>query len=206
MENNEIGNFEMKKYKVFNYKMLTIVEHFKHFALALIVPSIIFIGSIFRDMSMAFVFFTGCVCIGCWSYWWRRLKRENNMPTFEVNEDGLEVSFPYHNESHHYNWDMLTSVELISPFVRGSKGLLEELEGRPGYELSFSDSTKVMVYQRIDGYYEFYQELASHNVSGVKDKLPYYDRLNIYGQSIDGAKWFLNKGEPAYSKSIQINK
>lgn len=182
--------------------MLTLAAHFKYFSLALLIPSFIFIGGIYRQAPVEYIFISGCMFIGCWCYWWRRFKRENSMPTFAIDKDGINVRFSLKSENRYYLWNMVVSVELVSPFDRGSKGLLNELEGRPGYELSFNDGTKVMVYQKIEGYYEFYQMLASHDVSGVKDKLPYYDRLNIYGQSIDGSKWLFNDGKPSYTKSI----
>lgn len=156
-------------------------------------------------MSMDYILTVGVIVISCWVYFWRRLKRENSMPTFHVSEKGIEVIFSSIQDTQYYSWKSVVSVELISPFDRGSKGLLEEHEGRPGYELSFSDGTKVMVYQRIEGYFDFYQILASHNIQGVKNKLPYYDRLNIYGQSIDGSKWFLNDGKPVYIKDVVID-
>ena len=190
--------------KRFIYEPIPVLHHFKHILgiECLMVFSII--GGVFRGAPIDWMM----IVLGFFLYlridWCFRLKKENRFSTFSCYEQGIEIHIhqpEYKKKTVWYTWEHLTNVELVSPFDRVPPGLalLSFWQGRPGFELEFDDGFKVMAYQRISGYAEFYQMLKDKGAPNIQSKLPIYDRLSVHGQSLDGKKseFFNNGGKPA---------
>ena len=132
-------------------------------------------GWLYREFSLEWLLLVLSVWLSFNLQWWLRLKKENGFPSFEVDELGIVV-----NEAggvHIFHWEELDSVKRY-----GSK---DNSDDRPGFELSFSDGSKYMVYQRIQGYQEFYRCLQARGIPGTDHRLIMFDRLDKYGKSID---------------------
>ena len=184
---NEINRFEYEKIKVMNNRF--VVSNFIGLGL--------FLGGYFRGAPLPWL--AAVFVMLCWFnlYLIGRFKKENSFPSVVLYKCGIEFFLGSIHKTFWYRWEDISKVRLVSPFERKTKGMLKFLEGRPGFELTFNDNRKVMVYQRIEGYAEFYKHLVKLGINGCEDKLPMYNRLNMYGQSIDGVMSSVNNyGEP----------
>ncbi|UAA37576.1 hypothetical protein KIH87_12740 [Paraneptunicella aestuarii] len=173
----------------FRYKEITVLRHYLNIALLNILAlSCFFGGWLYRDFPLEWL----CLVLGGGIYtnihWWNRLRKENGFPSFKVYENGIEKCDK--GKSCYHPWGNIKSVQFFAPW--------QNEEHRPGFMLIFDDGTSWDIYQRIENYGGIYQHLKGRGIEGVEDKLPIYNRLNIYGKCIDGASLTIdnNRGKP----------
>ncbi|GGD75566.1 hypothetical protein GCM10011357_33260 [Lacimicrobium alkaliphilum] len=80
-------------------------------------------------------------------------------------------------------WSDIKQVHLVDPF--------DTKEKRPGFVIDFGDDTGWMVYQRIEGYKDFYQHLKDRGIPGTEEDI-WIHNIDIYGKSTDDPKWIQN--------------
>ncbi|WP_188503306.1 hypothetical protein [Lacimicrobium alkaliphilum] len=114
-------------------------------------------------------------------YWWSRLKKENNQPAFKVDDRGITME--QNGQSVIRPWSDIKQVHLVDPF--------DTKEKRPGFVIDFGDDTGWMVYQRIEGYKDFYQHLKDRGIPGTEEDI-WIHNIDIYGKSTDDPKWIQN--------------
>ena len=184
--------FETPKGKflaVYSYKNISIARHNCHVISAHLLCFSLMLGGIYREFPLGFFLIIGLPYLITNIEWSNRLRKENSRPSYKVYENGLEIFS--NGQKCFKKWPDIKNISFLAPW--------QELDNRPGFKICFNDGTSWMVYQVIEGYGNFYQYFKFRDIDGVEDRLPIYNRLNIYGQSIDGGDLTSenNMGKPA---------
>ncbi|GAB3024113.1 hypothetical protein [Bowmanella dokdonensis] len=165
----------------FKCQPIGIRKHYAHIVGIHVLYFVVILGGIYRE----FPFWWIGVALGSYLYinigWWFRLKKENNQSAFKMN--GSCITMEQNGQTVTRLWSDIKQVHQIGPY--------DTKEKRPGFIIDFGDDTGWMVYQRLEGYKDFYQSLMDRGIPGTEQDV-WIHNIDIYGKSTDDPKWIQN--------------